>query len=163
MRARGQRGGFEEFLVQLRADYDFATPEHVAEVTGLDAELVREVGLRIGEAGSAFAAHIWRNTASGNEGGWQVARCLQLVSVLVGAVGTEGGTGLAGTNKFVPAPFSKPNPQQVWSELLYSREGPLSHHELSFLLPHLLKSGRGQLDTYFTRVYNPVWTNPDGS
>jgi hypothetical protein len=35
-------------------------------------------------------------------------------------------------------------------------------HEMSFLLPHLLKDGRGKLDTYFTRVYNPVWTNPDG-
>ena len=33
---------------------------------------------------------------------------------------------------------------------------------MSFLLPHFLKDGRGRLDTYFTRVYNPVWTNPDG-
>ena len=24
------------------------------------------------------------------------------------------------------------------------------------------KDGRGRLDTYFIRVYNPVWTNPDG-
>ena len=23
-------------------------------------------------------------------------------------------------------------------------------------------TGRGVVDTYFTRVYNPVWTNPDG-
>ena len=35
-------------------------------------------------------------------------------------------------------------------------------NELSFLLPHFLKDGRGKIDTYFTRVYNPVWTNPDG-
>jgi anaerobic selenocysteine-containing dehydrogenase len=35
-------------------------------------------------------------------------------------------------------------------------------NELSFLLPHFLKEGRGRLDVYFTRVYNPVWTNPDG-
>jgi len=33
---------------------------------------------------------------------------------------------------------------------------------MSFLLPHFLKEGRGTLDVYFTRVYNPVWTNPDG-
>jgi anaerobic selenocysteine-containing dehydrogenase len=51
----------------------------------------------------------------------------------------------------------------VWSELLYPREWPLSHHEFSYLLPHLLKTGRGRIDTYFTRVYNPVWTNPDGA
>ena len=30
------------------------------------------------------------------------------------------------------------------------------------LLPHFLLDGRGKLDTYFSRVYNPVWTNPDG-
>jgi anaerobic selenocysteine-containing dehydrogenase len=35
-------------------------------------------------------------------------------------------------------------------------------NEMSFLLPHFLREGRGRLDVYFTRVYNPVWTNPDG-
>ena len=33
---------------------------------------------------------------------------------------------------------------------------------MSILLPHFLKEGRGRLDTYFSRVYNPIWTNPDG-
>jgi anaerobic selenocysteine-containing dehydrogenase len=33
---------------------------------------------------------------------------------------------------------------------------------MSFLLPHFLADGRDRLDTYFIRVYNPVWTNPDG-
>ncbi|NDA12593.1 MAG: formate dehydrogenase, partial [Actinobacteria bacterium] len=41
-------------------------------------------------------------------------------------------------------------------------EYPLAYHEMSILLPHFLNEGRGRLDTYFTRVYNPVWTNPDG-
>jgi anaerobic selenocysteine-containing dehydrogenase len=33
---------------------------------------------------------------------------------------------------------------------------------MSFLLPHFLEEGRGDIDVYFTRVYNPMWTNPDG-
>ena len=33
---------------------------------------------------------------------------------------------------------------------------------MSFLLPHFLKEGRGKIDVYFTRVFNPVWTYPDG-
>ena len=41
-------------------------------------------------------------------------------------------------------------------------EYPLSTNEMSILLPHLLKDGRGKVDTYFSRVYNPIWTNPDG-
>ena len=34
--------------------------------------------------------------------------------------------------------------------------------EMSFLMPHLMKDQDAHLDVYFTRVYNPVWTNPDG-
>ncbi|MFN6147122.1 MAG: molybdopterin-dependent oxidoreductase [Planctomycetota bacterium] len=162
-RAKGRAEDFAAFQSDLAADYAFATPAHVAEVCGLDPQVVEAVARGIGEAGSAFASHVWRNTAAGNEGGWATARNLQFVSVLVGAVGTVGGTAGSGTNKFVPSPFSKPRPQDVWSELLYPREWPLAHHELSYLLPHLVKSGRGHIDTYFTRVYNPVWTNPDGA
>jgi anaerobic selenocysteine-containing dehydrogenase len=162
LEVRGKPGDFSDFMASLRAEYAFATPEHVAEVTGLSEEQIRTVGIHIGEAGSKFASHVWRNSASGNKGGWQVARCLQFLVTLVGAVNTEGGTSCNGYNKFVAKPFDVPSPQKVWSELLYPREWPLSHHELSFLLPHLLKDGRGTIDTYFTRVYNPVWTNPDG-
>jgi anaerobic selenocysteine-containing dehydrogenase len=160
--ARGHERDFDGFMEELKVEYAWATPEHVAEVTGLTAEQIRTVGREIGEAGSKFAAHVWRNSASGNKGGWQVARCLQFVVTLVGAVNAEGGTSGNGYNKFVAKPFDVPSPQAVWSELLYPREWPLSHHELSFVLPHLLLDGRGKIDTYFTRVYNPVWTNPDG-
>ncbi|MDX1450762.1 MAG: formate dehydrogenase, partial [Acidimicrobiia bacterium] len=55
-----------------------------------------------------------------------------------------------------------PPPHDRWNELLWPLEYPFAHHELSFLLPHFLKEGRGKVDVYFTRVYNPVWTNPDG-
>jgi anaerobic selenocysteine-containing dehydrogenase len=50
----------------------------------------------------------------------------------------------------------------VWNELTWPEDFPLAMNELSFLLPHFLKEGRGRLECYFTRVYNPVWTNPDG-
>jgi anaerobic selenocysteine-containing dehydrogenase len=154
---------FETFLDELRRLYELYTPEWVAKECGIDAGIVRVLAREIGKAGPAFSSHVWRSAASGNEGGWAVARCLQFLSVLTGAVGSEGGTGLAPSNKFVPAPWRKPSPQTVWSELLYPQEWPLAHHELSYLLPHFLKQGRGRVDVYFTRVYNPVWTNPDGA
>jgi hypothetical protein len=31
------------------------------------------------------------------------------------------------------------------------------------LLPYFLKSGRGRVGIYFTRLSNPVWTNPDSA
>src|SRR5205814_2053306 len=83
-------------------------------------------------------------------------------NVLTGSVGTPGGTSPNSWDKFVPVPWRKPGPQKVWNELLWPREYPLAHHEMSFLLPHFLKEGRGKLAAYFTRVYNPGWTNPDG-
>jgi anaerobic selenocysteine-containing dehydrogenase len=45
---------------------------------------------------------------------------------------------------------------------MWPREFPLAFFEMSFLLPHFLRDGRGKIAAYFTRVYNPVWTNPDG-
>ena len=82
--------------------------------------------------------------------------------VLTGSVGTIGGVNLHVTNKFVPKHPNPPPRARYWNELLFPREFPLSFHELSYLLPHFLKEGRGKLDVYFTRVYNPLWTNPDG-
>jgi anaerobic selenocysteine-containing dehydrogenase len=162
LRGRGKSGDFADFLADLREHYAWATLDRAAEITGVATATLAEVGAEILSAGSRFSAHVWRNAASGNEGGFEVARCLQLLVTLLGAVGTKGGTAPNAWNKFVPRTHTVPSPQSVWSELLYPREWPLAHHELSFLLPHLLKTGRGRIDTYFTRVYNPVWTNPDG-
>ncbi len=153
---------FDRFIDELKKHYAYATPEAAEAECGIDAELIRTIAREIGAAGSALATHIWRNAAAGNLGGWQIARCLQLLVVLTGAVGAKGGTCLNTDNKFVPAPFLKPPPQNIWNELLYPLEYPLAHHELSYLLPHFLEEGRGKIAVYFTRVYNPLWTNPDG-
>jgi anaerobic selenocysteine-containing dehydrogenase len=138
------------------------TPVFAAAESGADAAAIVRVAREIGRAGHAFAAHVWRNATAGNLGGWQVARALEFLSVLVGAVGTPGGTSPAAANKFIPAPPMMPPPPNVWNELTWPREFPLAFFEMSFLLPHFLKDGRGKLSAYFTRVYNPVWTNPDG-
>ena len=150
---------FEGALGELYARY---TPEFAENESGVPAATLVEVARTIGSAGSALATHVWRNAAAGNLGGWQVARALELIVVLMGAVSTPGGTAPSAWNKAVPAPPLMPPPAKVWSELLMPREYPLAFFEMSYLLPHFLKEGRGKLAVYFTRVYNPVWTNPDG-
>ena len=152
-------GSFIETLKEIYADY---TPEFASQECGVEAGTIVEIAREIARAGSAFASHVWRSAASGNLGGWQVARALYFLNALTGSIGTQGGVSPNVWNKFVATPFSKPEPQKVWNETLWPREYPLAHHEMSFLLPHLLKDGRGHLAAYFTRVYNPVWTNPDG-
>jgi anaerobic selenocysteine-containing dehydrogenase len=153
---------FETFLDILKETYQPYTPEFAERESGVEARLIVEVAHEIARAGSALATHVWRNAAAGNLGGWQVARALEFLVVLAGAVATEGGTAPSADNKFTPAPPLMPPPPKVWNELLLPREYPLAFFEMSFLLPHFLKEGRGKLAMYFTRVYNPVWTNPDG-
>src|SRR6266404_272516 len=153
---------FDSFHTALEELYAPYTPEFAAEESGVPAATIVEIARAIGAAGGALATHIWRNTAAGNLGGWQVARALELLVVLMGAVSTPGGTAPSAWNKAIPAPPMMPPPGKVWSELLMPREYPLAFFEMSFLLPHFLREGRGKLAMYFTRVYNPVWTNPDG-
>jgi anaerobic selenocysteine-containing dehydrogenase len=150
---------FHRAVDELYASY---TPEFAARESGVDPVTIVDVARAVAEAGSALATHIWRNTAAGNLGGWQVARALEWLVVLVGAVATPGGTAPSAWNKAIPAPPMMPPPGKVWSELLMPTEYPLAFFEMSFLLPHFLREGRGKLAMYFTRVYNPVWTNPDG-
>jgi anaerobic selenocysteine-containing dehydrogenase len=150
---------FIEVLGEVYAEY---TPEFAERESGASARTIEQVAREIGRAGAAFSSHVWRNAAAGNLGGWQVARALEFLAVLMGAVDAPGGTAPNSSDKFIPAPPMMPPPSKMWNELMWPREFPLAFFEMSFLLPHFLKGGRGKLSAYFTRVYNPVWTNPDG-
>ncbi|MGH2443400.1 MAG: molybdopterin-dependent oxidoreductase [Chloroflexota bacterium] len=152
----------DSFIEALKQEYQQYTPEFAQQESGVDAKQIVNIAREIGAAGSALSTHIWRAAAAGNLGGWQVTRALFFLNVLTGSVGTLGGTSPNLWDKYIPQPFSHPSPPQVWNELLWPPEYPLAHMEMSFLLPYFLKEGRGKLAMYFTRVYNPVWTNPDG-
>jgi anaerobic selenocysteine-containing dehydrogenase len=158
----GEPQTFDHFVEVLKRVYAQFTPEFAAKESGVDARMIVEVAHEVGRAGSAVATHVWRNAAAGNLGGWQVARALEFLTVLAGAVGTPGGTAPSASNKFIPTPPMMPPPPNAWNEMMWAREYPLAFFEMSFLLPHFLKENRGKLAVYFTRVYNPVWTNPDG-
>jgi anaerobic selenocysteine-containing dehydrogenase len=153
---------FENFIAALKEVYKEYTPEFAEKESGVSARVIIEVARQIGRAGTRFSSHNWRSAGSGNFGGWAVARCLHFLNVLTGSVGTVGGTSPSAWNKFKPTFFDKPPAQKFWNELHFPKEYPLAHYEMSFLLPHFLKEGRGKLAVYFTRVFNPVWTYPDG-
>ncbi len=149
----------EQALLDEYAEY---TPEEAERICGVSGDELRKIAGIIGEHPTKFASHNWRAAGAGNLGGWQVARCLFFLNVLTGSVATKGGTSGNGWNKFKPAhPGGHPTGTD-WNEMSWPKEYPLAYHEMSILLPHFLNEGRGKLDTYFSRVYNPVWTNPDG-
>ncbi len=155
-------GSFERFLEKLTDAYAEYTPAYVAEECRIDAAIVPLLADEIAAAGNQFSSHLWRSTASGNLGGWQSARALMFLHVLTGSFGRPGGLNPNSWDKFVPKPSEAPPPIERWNELIWPKEWPLAHYEMSFLLPHLLRDQKKRIDTYFTRVYNPVWTNPDG-
>jgi len=153
---------FEAFEQALKQEYEKFTPEYAELESGVPAHKILEAAEAIAAAGTAFSTHSWRAAAAGHLWGWQITRCLYLLVVLMGAIGEKGGVNLHVTNKFVPKHPNPPPAPEYWNELLFPKDFPLAFHEMSFLLPHFLKEGRGKLDVYFTRVYNPLWTNPDG-
>ncbi len=153
---------FETFERRLREIYAEYTFDFAAHESGVEVSAIAEVARLVAGAGTRLSTHTWRSAAAGNLGGWQVSRTLFLLNCLTGAVATPGGTYPNAWNKFVPRPIHVPPHPPRWNELTWPREYPLALNELSFLLPHFLREGRGHLDVYFSRVYNPVWTNPDG-
>jgi anaerobic selenocysteine-containing dehydrogenase len=150
---------FDAALKELYRDYTF---EMAAQESGCDVRQLEEIAQVVATAGTRLSTHNWRSAAASNMGGWQVARTLFFLNALLGAVATEGGTYPNSWNKFVPNPIYRPPHPQTWNEVIWPPEYPLAMNELSFLMPHLVKEERGRADVYFTRVYNPVWTNPDG-
>ncbi len=153
---------FETFIEKLRQEYAMFTPAFAAAEAGIEEAMLVEVAHVIAEAGSRLSTHVWRGPAIGNLGGWQVSRALHFLNVLTGSVGTPGGTSPSGWNKFKPSLFHEPPPPDAWNELHFPPEYTLAHYEMCEILPHLIKQGRGSMDVYFTRVFNPVWTFPDG-
>jgi anaerobic selenocysteine-containing dehydrogenase len=150
---------FERLLKDLYAEFTF---ERASEESQVPMERIREAAEHVAGCEGKLATHTWRSASIGNLGGWQVARCLFFLNVLTGSVGTPGGTSANSWNKFVPKPFDTPPPGDTWNELHIPHEWPFAFFEMSFLLPHFLEEGRGEIDVYFSRVYNPMWINPDG-
>jgi len=150
---------FDKVLKTLYAEYTF---ERAAQESDVPIDRIEQAAKYVANCEGKLATHVWRSASVGNLGGWQVARCLFLLNVLTGSVGNLGGTSMTGWNKFVPKPFRGAPSPETWNALHYPLEYPLAHYEMSILLPHMLEEGRGDIDVYFTRVYNPLWVNPDG-
>jgi len=153
---------FETFEAKLEELYACYTFEFAAQESGVSVEQIARVADYIAQCDGRLATHTWRSATSANLGGWMVARCLWFLNVLTGSIGKEGGTSANVWDKWVPRHPNMAPHVKVWNELAWPQEYPLSFYELSYLLPHFLKEQRGKIDVYFTRVYNPLWTNPDG-
>ncbi len=178
---------FESFLLVLKELYAPYTLEYAVKETRVPAYKLEKLYEMFIWAGDAISSYFWRATAAGNRGGWMSGRAGYLPIALRGAIGTKGGTffhhfhviSVAGKGGSATRGQGKRGVNipkvDVWNELTWPPEWPLSTYEMSYLLPHLLSDTQWQqkwikrglnvpqkLSVWIPRMYNPVWINPDG-
>ncbi len=178
---------FESFLELLKELYAPYTLEYTVKETRVPAYKLEKLYEMFIWAGDAISSYFWRATAAGNRGGWMSGRAGYLPIALRGAIGTKGGTffhhfhviSVAGKGGSATRGQGKRGANipkvDVWNELTWPPEWPLSTYEMSYLLPHLLTDTQWQqkwikrglnvpqkLSVWIPRMYNPVWINPDG-
>jgi len=182
--AKKDFNAFVELLTELYAPYTLEYAVKESHVPAYKLESLYEMFIW---AGTAISSYFWRATAAGNRGGWQSGRTGFLALGLRGAIGPVGGTffhhwhvisvaGKGGSSTVGQGMRGKNIPKvDVYNELSWPPEWPLSTYELSYLLPHLLTDTEWQdkwtkrgltvpkkLAVWIPRMYNPVWINPDG-
>ncbi len=174
---------FDDFINVLKDLYKDYTFEWASQETKVPIDRLEKLYELILWAGDRITTYFWRAQAAGNRGGWMSAGrtgyFLLIVTGSIGGIGANGwhhwhvlGVGGKGGKATLK---EKPDPVDAWNELLWPPEWPLSTYELSFLLPHLLSDDqwrkkweeRGlkipdRLDVWISKIYNPVWINPDG-
>jgi len=177
---------YESFIELMKELYAPYTQEFVVKeckLEGQEYKLDKLFEMFI-EAGNKITTYLWRAGPIGHRGGWMITRAgflpLALRGALNGDIGgvswhhwheiSVGGKGDAATVAGKKAPRVN-----VWNELAWPPEYPLSTYELGYLLPHLLMDEEWQnkwiakglnvptkLSVWIPRMHNPVWINPDG-
>jgi anaerobic selenocysteine-containing dehydrogenase len=174
---------FIEIMKEIYAPYtkEFVTKE--CKIEGYEDKLDELFEMYI-NAGPKIATYIWRSGPIAHRGGWMIARSAFLSLALRGALrGDVGGTSfhhwheisVAGKGEKSTVSGERPKKVDVWNEIAWPPEYPLSSYEMSMIMPHLLMDTEWQekwkakglniptkLSVWFPRMYNPVWINPDG-
>ncbi|MGE4509709.1 MAG: molybdopterin-dependent oxidoreductase, partial [Sulfurimonadaceae bacterium] len=181
------KNDFDSFVTVLKELYSPYTLDYAVKETHVPAYKLEKLYEMFLWAGDAISTYFWRATAAGNRGGWMSGRTGYLALALRGAIGTVGGTffhhwhvisvaGKGGSATVGQGKRGSSVPKvDVYNELTWPPEWPLSTYELSYLLPHLLSDTEWQqkwrnkglkvpekLSVWIPRMYNPVWINPDG-
>ena len=177
---------YESFIELMREMYAPYTKEYVTKeckIEGYEDKLDELFEMYI-DAGSRISTYIWRAGPIAHRGGWMIARSAFLSLALRGALrGDVGGVSwhhwheisVAGKGEKATVAGERPAKVDVWNEIAWPPEYPLSSYEMSMLMPHLLTDTEWQqkwkkkglniptkLSVWFPRMYNPVWINPDG-
>jgi len=177
---------YESFIEVLKELYAPYTKEFVVKeckLEGMEYKLDELWELFV-PAGAKIASYLWRAGAIGHRGGWMNTRAGFLPLALRGAMrGDIGGIGMhhwheisvAGKGDKATVAGKHPEKTDVWNELAWPPEYPISTYEMGFMLPQIMMDDewhakwtrRGlkipkSIAVYVPRMHNPLWINPDG-
>ncbi|MCB4747602.1 MAG: molybdopterin-dependent oxidoreductase, partial [Sulfurovum sp.] len=182
-----QDESYESYIKMMQELYAPYTKEFVTKeckLEGYEHKLDELYDMFI-DAGDRVASFLWRAGTIGHRGGWMNTRAGFLPLALRGAMrGDVGGVGMHhwhvisvnGKGDAATVAGEAPARVDVWNEIAWPPEYPLSTYEMSHIMPHLLlddewrakwkQKGLTQipdkLAVWIPRMYNPVWINPDG-
>jgi len=179
-----QGDSYEDFIKMLQEMYSEYTLDFVVKECRVEARIVEKLYDMFIDAGARVATYIWRAGPIAHRGGWMIARAAFFPLALRGAMaGDKGGVGMHhwhvlsvnGKGDKATVSGERPKKVDVWNEIAWPPEYPLSSYEMSHIMPHLLMddewrakwNAKGlnipeKLAVYIPRMYNPVWINPDG-
>ncbi|MFT7859525.1 MAG: molybdopterin-dependent oxidoreductase [Sulfurimonas sp.] len=177
---------YEDFIELAKELYAPYTKEYTlkeCKLEGMGDKLDQLFEMYI-DAGDKIATYLWRAGPIAHRGGWMITRAGFLSLALRGALrGDIGGTSfhhwheisVGGKGDKATVAGERPPKVDVWNEIAWPPEYPLSSFEMSHIMPHLLMDTEWQkkwqakglnvptkLSVWMPRMYNPVWINPDG-
>ena len=175
---------YEDFIELIQGLYQPYTLEFTAKECRIEPYKLEKLYELFIDAGERVATYLWRAGPIGHRGGWMNTRAGFLPFVLRGAMaGGKGGIGMHhwhvisvnGKGDAATVNGKRPAKVDVWNEIAWPPEYPLSTYEMSHIMPHLLMDEEWQdkwnkkglnvpkkLAVWIPRMYNPVWINPDG-
>ena len=175
---------YEDFIELISKMYQPYTLEFTAKECRIEPYKLEKLYEMFIDAGERVATYLWRAGPIGHRGGWMNTRAGFLPFVLRGAMaGGKGGVGMHhwhvisvnGKGDASTVNGKRPEKVDVWNEIAWPPEYPLSTYEMSHIMPHLLMDEEWQekwnkkglnipskLAVWIPRMYNPVWINPDG-
>jgi len=181
-----QDDSYESFIKLMQELYAPYTKEFVAKECKIEAyaDKLDELFDMFIDAGDRVATFLWRAGPIAHRGGWMITRAGFLPLALRGAMrGDIGGVSMHhwhvisvnGKGDAATQAGEAPGRVDVWNEIAWPPEYPLSTYEMSHIMPHLLLDDEwrkkwndkglnvpDKLAVWIPRMYNPVWINPDG-
>ena len=147
-------------IAALKAHLADYTPEWAEEISGVGADLIREVAVEFATAKPACV--ISSRGASANYNGVETERAIQMLAAITGNIDNPGGRCLGVTAEWLTptGPEDKPRPRKLNLLEGFEGEAALPVHGLGHQVLRLIKDGRaGRPEVYLWYNHNPVYSN----